>query len=83
MAPVMGVRVLFASGESVLDLDVSQVVLAEHVGDHVQVCFLGRVARSAPCMLAVDHHGRRFRVYDYRLKAAYTVSNNSHIRGGA
>lgn len=65
------------------------VMVAEHRGDRVQVCFLGVPApRQMPgtilgCNPDKDPRGRGYRVYDYRQQKSYAGWNSNHGCGGA
>ena len=59
------------------------VILQERVGDAVQVCLLAVPKPDDRCHPETDERGRVYRVYDYRLKTAYTGSLGNHDCGGA
>lgn len=59
------------------------VMVKEHAGDRVQVCFLSRPAPTKFCNPDADGRGRLFRVYDYRQHAQYSGMNSEHGCGGA
>jgi len=61
------------------DLAIAQ----QQVGDKVQICLLNSPRPSQYCDPTKDSRGRIFRVYNYRLKAAYTGWNANHGCGGA
>jgi hypothetical protein len=67
----------------------NDIMIAEHAGDRVQVCFLGTPLPSwnshgdLICDPDNDDRGRTYRVYDYRLHAAYAGMNSEHACGGA
>jgi len=64
-------------------------MMAERKGDRVQVCLLSTPTPSyAPdgtleCNPDKDPRGWMYRVYDYRLHAAYSGQNSEHGCGGA
>jgi hypothetical protein len=55
----------------------------QKVGDKVQVCLIGSPPKDQYCNPDKDSRGRFFRVYNYRLKAAYAGTNANHLCGGA
>lgn len=59
------------------------IMMNEHRGDRVQVCFLSRPAPTQFCDPDKDGRGRVFRVYDYRQRAQYSGTNTEHDCGGA
>ncbi|HEV3091874.1 MAG TPA: hypothetical protein VGX91_10605 [Candidatus Cybelea sp.] len=59
------------------------IMIREHRGDKVQVCFLSRPAPTLYCDPDTDGRGRMFRVYDYRQHAQYSGMNSEHDCGGA
>ncbi|UBF27851.1 hypothetical protein K9N68_08090 [Kovacikia minuta CCNUW1] len=59
------------------------VLAQQKVGDKVQVCLIGSPAKDQYCDPEKDSRGRFFRIYSYRLKAAYTGTNANHLCGGA
>jgi hypothetical protein len=61
----------------------NDVMMKEHAGDKVQVCFLSRPAPTKFCDPDKDGRGRVFRVYDYRRHAQYSGMNSEHGCGGA
>jgi len=61
----------------------NDVMVREHSGDRVQVCFLSRPAPTLVCNPDKDSRGRIFRVYDYRQRAQYWGMNSEHDCGGA
>jgi len=61
----------------------NNVMVKEHPGDKVQVCFLSRPAPTPYCDPDTDGRGRVFRVYDYRQHAQYSGMNSEHDCGGA
>ncbi|MGH7838968.1 MAG: hypothetical protein ACREQC_14245 [Candidatus Binataceae bacterium] len=61
----------------------NDTMMRERPGDRVQLCFLGAPRRSAYCDPQKDPRGRRYRVYDPRLRAAYDGMNAEHDCGGA
>jgi hypothetical protein len=81
--PTAGMDVTFANGVTLVAYSVSEVALRERSGDHVQLCFLGHVEGTQGCITAADPRGRVYRVYDYRLHAAWTAMNSQHACGGA
>jgi len=78
-----GMVVVFANKVSLVGYSVSAVVLRERLGDRVQLCYLGHVEGADVCHPATDDRGRLFRVYDYRLHAAWSATNSQHMCGGA
>ena len=61
----------------------NNVMMREHRGDKVQVCFLGGPAPTTTCNPDTDGRGRLYRVYDYRERAQYAGQNEEHDCGGA
>jgi hypothetical protein len=61
----------------------NNVMMNEHPGDKVQVCFISRPAPTTGCDPDTDGRGRVFRVYDYRQHAQYAGQNGEHGCGGA
>ena len=61
----------------------NDVMVREHPGDKVQVCFLSRPAPTTYCDPDKDGRGRVFRVYDYRQDTQYAGMNSEHDCGGA
>lgn len=61
----------------------NSVMMKEHKGDRVQVCFISRPAPTTGCDPDTDARGRVFRVYDYRQRAQYAGQNSEHGCGGA
>ena len=59
------------------------IMLQERVGDRVQVCLVGTPTPTDRCDPGKDSRGRIYRVYDYRLHAAYVGENGNHACGGA
>ncbi len=59
------------------------VMMREHPGDRVQVCFISRPAPTVYCNPDKDGRGRVFRVYDYRQRSQYAGMNSEHDCGGA
>jgi len=55
----------------------------QKVGDKVQICLIASPAKDKYCDPDKDSRGRFFRVYNYRLKAAYSGTNANHWCGGA
>lgn len=55
----------------------------QKVGDKVQVCLIASPTKDQYCNPDQDSRGRFFRVYNYRLKAAYSGTNANHLCGGA
>ncbi len=53
------------------------------VGDRVQVCLISTPAKNQYCDPTKDSRGRYYRVYNYRLRAAYSGTNANHLCGGA
>lgn len=81
--PTAGMDVTFANRVTLVAYSVSEVAFRERPGDRVQLCFLGHVEGTQGCMTAADSRGRVYRVYDYRLHAAWTAMNSQHACGGA
>jgi hypothetical protein len=67
----------------------NDIMMAERRGDRVQVCFLGTPfptwdTHGKPiCEPDNDDRGHMYRVYDYRLHAAFAGMNSEHGCGGA
>jgi len=59
------------------------LMISEHVGDKVQVCFLGPPPPTKYCDPDQDARGRQYRVWDYQRKAQYWGGNSQHGCGGA
>jgi hypothetical protein len=78
-----GMDVAFANHVTLVAYSVSAVALRERPGDRVQLCYLGHVEGAPGCNPAADDRGRLYRVYDYRLHAAWTATNSQHVCGGA
>ena len=78
-----GMTIAFANGVGLISYTVNKLAARERVGDSVQVCFLGRIEGGEGCLTADDSRGRVYRVYDYRLHVAYTMTNSQHRCGGA
>lgn len=55
----------------------------QRVGDKVQVCLIHTPTREPGCDPTQDSRGRIYRVYNYRLRAAYSGWNSNHYCGGA
>jgi hypothetical protein len=60
----------------------NKIMQAEHIGDKVQVCFLGPPAPTVGCDPDKDPRGRTYRIYDYRQRAQYS-GGSQHGCGGA
>ena len=92
-----GVSVEFATGLGIRPLDPSgragvthyqdtvgnNVMMREHAGDKVQVCFLGGPPPTKYCNPDKDLRGRNYRVWDYRQQRQYAGMNSEHDCGGA
>ena len=78
-----GMDVAFANRVTLVAYSVSAVAVRERPGDRVQLCFLGHVEGAQGCKPATDDRGRLYRVYDYRLHAAWSATNSQHMCGGA
>lgn len=78
-----GTRIIFSSGLGVVSYSLNRIVDRERVGDRVQACFLGRVVGATNCDPVKDARGYVYRLYDYRLHAAYVMMNSQHACGGA
>jgi hypothetical protein len=78
-----GMSVVFADHVTLVAYSVSTVVLRERVGDRVQLCYLGHVEGTQGCSPTTDDRGRLYRVYDFRLHAAWSATNSQHVCGGA
>ena len=78
-----GMSVTFANHVSLVAYSVSAVAIRERAGDSVQLCSLGHVEGTQGCNPAADDRGRLYRVYDYRLHAAWSATNSQHECGGA
>ena len=74
---------MLASVTHYQDTSGNKVMIKEHAGDRVQVCFISRPAPTGSCDPDVDGRGRVFRVYDYRQRAQYAGQNGEHGCGGA
>jgi hypothetical protein len=61
----------------------NNVMMNEHPGDKVRVCYLGGPQRDAACNPDEDSRGRVFSVYDYKQHASYSGINSEHDCGGA
>ena len=59
------------------------VMAKQKVGDKVQVCLTNFPDPGASCNPSKDSRGRFYRVYNYRLKEAYSGPNANHLCGGA
>ena len=59
------------------------VLAKQKVGDRVQVCLIYSAPLSQDCNPNKDPRGRIYRVYNYRLRGAYTGWNANHFCGGA
>jgi len=59
------------------------VMMNEHAGNRVRVCFLGGPHPDRACDPSTDFRGRTFSVYDYRQHASYSGMNSEHDCGGA
>jgi hypothetical protein len=59
------------------------VMMNEHPGDRVRVCFLGSPKADEACDPKTDLRGRKFGVYDYKQHASYSGINSEHGCGGA
>jgi hypothetical protein len=60
----------------------NSVMDLQKVGDKVQVCLIS-LPDAGDCDLKKDPRGRIYRVYNYRLKSAYSGFNANHSCGGA
>jgi hypothetical protein len=61
----------------------NSIMIDEHPGDRVRVCFLGEPKPDEACDPKTDLRGRKFSVYDYRQAASYSGINSEHDCGGA
>jgi ribosomal protein L21E len=61
----------------------NSVMDVQEVGDQVQVCLISFPETDRWCNPQKDFRGRVYRVYNYRLKAAYSGVNANHLCGGA
>jgi hypothetical protein len=61
----------------------NSIMIAEHPGDRVQVCFVQTPAPTKFCDPDADPRGRVYRVWDYKQKAQYAGLNSQHGCGGA
>lgn len=59
------------------------VIARQKVGDRVQVCLVSQPKKDEYCDPSKDSRGRIYRVYNYRLKAAFDGMNANHYCGGA
>ena len=78
-----GMRADYGNGVSVTSYEMSQVAALQRKGERVQTCFLGGVEGTPTCIPSDDRRGRVYRIYVYRLHAAFTAMNSSHACGGA
>ncbi len=83
----LGIQPLFAHGQAEVvhyqgDAG-NNVMVAEHAGDRVQVCYLGGPAPTQYCNPDQDSRGRQYRVYDYKQRKQYWGMNSEHSCGGA
>jgi hypothetical protein len=62
---------------------VNTVMDAQAVGDKVQVCLVAFPETAYRCDPKKDSRGRFYRVFNYRLNAAYMGPNSGHLCGGA
>ena len=75
-----GVALRFANGVSAVDYQPGNpIAMREREGDKVQTC-LYSVPKNCP---PGDDRGKVYRVYDYRLQAAYYLPATQHSCGGA
>lgn len=58
-------------------------IAQQRVGDKVQVCLIHSPSPGPGCDPNQDSRGRTYRVYNYRLRAAYSGWNSNHYCGGA
>ena len=82
----LGMQPLFRGQASVVhyqDTTGNNIMVAEHRGDRVQVCYLGGPAPTQYCNPDQDSRGRQYRVYDYRQRKQYWGGNSEHDCGGA
>ncbi len=61
----------------------TSAIAQQKVGDKVQVCLLSTPPKDPYCDPNRDRRGRFYRVYNYRLRLAYTGTNANHLCGGA
>jgi hypothetical protein len=83
----LGVQPLFPNDKASVvhyqDTLGNTIMVAEHRGDRVQVCFLGGPAPDQYCNPDKDDRGRQYRVYDYAQRKQYWGMNSEHDCGGA
>jgi hypothetical protein len=81
----LGVSTFKGESAAVTDrlMPINPVMNQQRVGDKVQVCLLSAPTKSRFCNPDKDSRGRIYRIYDYRLKAAYVGTNGNHLCGGA
>jgi hypothetical protein len=78
-----GTAVKFVDGTILISYDINRIVALEHVGNRIQLCFLGHIEAIDGCVPAADKRGLIYRAYDYKLHVAYTMMNSQHVCGGA
>ncbi len=61
----------------------NSAIAKQQVGDKIQVCLIGTPKKDQYCNPDQDSRGRFYRVYNYRLREAYTGTNANHLCGGA
>jgi hypothetical protein len=64
-------------------MPLNPVMAKQKVGDNVQVCLLSMPTKDQFCNPDRDPRGRYYRIYHYRLQAAYVGTNGNHLCGGA
>ena len=65
------------------DASDNAIMIAEHRGDRVQVCFAGGPMPTKYCNPDTDDRGRQYRVWDYKQRKQYSGGNAEHDCGGA
>ena len=79
----LGVEQFPDTSASVVVRYLDPVMAKQKVGDKVQVCLVNFPDPDRSCKPDKDPRGRIYRVYNYRLKAAYSGPNGNHLCGGA
>jgi hypothetical protein len=81
----LGVEKFADANAAVVDrsADAKSAIARQKPGDKVQVCLLYRPHKDPYCDPDKDPRGRVYRIYNYRLKAAYSGWNANHWCGGA
>jgi hypothetical protein len=84
-ASKLGVENFSDSRAAVVDRSAGQdsVMAKQRVGDKVQVCLINTPEAGYGCNPNKDPRGRVYRVFNYRLRGAYSGWNSNHGCGGA